>query len=199
MTEVREQDATAEAIATVRSAMVHIANALEAIYPEISKRINLLGRAFVAVYVEMPDEQRDQLDADTRAALERLRALYAEEDTPRTIYCHVEQDGGVSSPGHMDEFNGLGWKETAEQAETLGWVNCGHQWTCPACANDAGMVTAFTVRQGGMGPVVFATQIAAAEFAHDLVENDEDPDEITITTEQVTQGYMNTLCEWDGF
>jgi hypothetical protein len=143
----------------------------------------------------------EQQLAEARKAY--LRAQYGgtlPEERERTISCHVYYDGEPVSPGHMDQFTALGWDKTAEQAQALGWVDCGNRWCCPACAADTTPVTIYTIHDEYVGAVVH-TNLGSAE--EDLINwrdglDEEEAARITFAIEESTRGYVNSLAEFGG-
>jgi hypothetical protein len=146
-------------------------------------------------------QARQETIAAARLAYRRARyGGTLPEERPRTISCHVVYEGNPISEGHIESFDGVGWEETAVQANALGWVDCGDgRWTCPSCAHDPEPVTAIKVELRDMGSCIFTKQADADVFARELIENDEAPEDVIVTTYQTTRGEINCLREFDGF
>jgi hypothetical protein len=147
-------------------------------------------------------QEREAANAARRLAYRRAQhgGMLPEEE-PRTISCHVGYEGGRVSVGHVESFDGIGWKETAAQAISLGWVDCGdHRWTCPACANDPEPVVAIEVELRDMGSCIFTKREDADEFARELIDDSEEArEDVVVTTYSTTRGRINCLREFDGF
>jgi hypothetical protein len=146
-------------------------------------------------------QAREEAIAARRLAYRRARyGGTLPEEEPRTISCHVGYEGNQVSVGHIESLAGVGWNETAQRAIALGWVDCGDgRWTCPPCAHDPEPIFAIKVALRDMGSCIFTKQADADVFARELIENDEAPEDVIVTTYQTTRGEINCLREFDGF